>query len=110
MATGQGPEFGHARSTMFGAWQYQVPMPVVVIQPGQSAYVVVVGADHPAGSATSCPAPHRWLSITPPGSIHSEEISAWLPGASSYLPTCISIDSAPTDQVSVIVPLSSLPR
>jgi hypothetical protein len=109
-ATGQGPEFGHARSTMFGAWQYQAPMPVLVIQPGQSAYAVVVGADHPAGSATSCPAPYRRLSITPPGSMHSVEISAWFPGASSYLPTCNSIDSAPTDQVSVIVPLSSLPH
>jgi Protein of unknown function (DUF4232) len=109
-ATGQGPEFGHARSTMFGAWQYQAPTPVVVIQPGQSAYAVVVGQDHPAGSATSCPAPYRRLSITPPGSMQSVEISAWLPGASSYLPTCASIQSGPADQVSVIVPPASLPH
>jgi hypothetical protein len=109
-ATGQGPEFGHARSTMFGAWQYQAPMPVVLIQPGQSGYAVVVGDDHPAGSATSCPAPYRRLSVTPPGSTRSVVISAWLPGAISYLPTCASIRSAPTDQVSVIVPLASLPH
>ncbi len=109
-AAGQGPEFGHARSTMFGAWHYQAPMPVVLIQPGQSAYAVVVGDDHPAGSATSCPAPYRRLSVTPPGSMQSVTISAWLPGATSYLPTCASIQSASTDQVSVIVPLASLPH
>jgi hypothetical protein len=109
-AAGQGPEFGHARSTMFGAWRYQAPMPVVLIQPGQSAYAVVVGDDHPAGSATSCPAPYRRLTVTPPGSMQSVTISAWLPGATSYLPTCASIQSASTDQVSVIVPLASLPH
>jgi hypothetical protein len=109
-ATGQGPEFGPARSTMFGAWQYRAPRPVVLIQPGQSAYAVVVGDDHPAGSATSCPAPYRRLSVTPPGSTQSVAISAWLAGAASYLPTCASIQSAPTDQVSVIVPLASLPH
>jgi hypothetical protein len=107
---GQGSAFGRAHSTMFGAWQYHAPVPVLTLQPGQSAYAVAVGDDHPAGSATNCPAPYQRLSVTPPGAQRSVVISGWLPGATSYFPSCLSIHSTSTDQVSVVVPLASLPH
>jgi hypothetical protein len=93
---------------MFGAWQFASPMPVVDLPPGKSAYAVVAADDNPAGSAASCPAPYVKLRVTAPGSSASTTLSAWLPGANSYLPTCTSITGRPTDMISDIVPLSSL--
>jgi Domain of unknown function (DUF4232) len=100
----------HARSTMFGAWQFSSPMPVVDLPPGKSAYAVVAADDHPVGSAATCPAPYVKLRVTVPGSSGSTTLSAWLPGADSYLPTCTSITGKPTYVISDIVPRSSLPH
>jgi hypothetical protein len=35
-------------------------------------------------------------------------VSAWLPGARSYLPSCTSITGSTTGEVSAITPLSGL--
>lgn len=107
-ATGASAVLAHARSTMFGAWQYSAPPPVVDLAPGASAYAVVAADDHPAGNTASCPAPYARLRVTVPGSPVVTTVSAWLPGANSYLPTCASVSGAPTDEVSDIVPLSKL--
>lgn len=100
----------HAQSTMFGAWQYSSPEPVVNLAPGESAYAVVAADDNPAGSASSCPAPYAELRVAAPGSSAATTVSAWLPGANSYLPTCTSVAGKPTDEISDIVPLTSLPH
>lgn len=100
----------HARSTMFGAWQYSSPEPVVNLAPGESAYAVVAADDNPAGSASSCPAPYAELRVAAPGSPAATTMSAWLPGANSYLPTCASVAGKPTDEISDVVPLTSLPH
>jgi hypothetical protein len=110
-AAGSSAPLGHAHGTMYGAWQYTRRPRVLTLWPGQSAYAVVVGDAIPAGSAgsaASCPPPYRRLEVAPPGSSRFTELSAWLPGASSYLPTCRSISGASADQVSQLVPLSSL--
>jgi hypothetical protein len=107
-ASGRTAPLGHAHGTMYGAWQYTGHFPVLTLWPGQSAYAVVVGDAIPAGHAAGCPAPYRRLEVAPPGSSQFVMLSAWLPGAASYLPTCMSISGASADQVSAIVPLSSL--
>jgi hypothetical protein len=106
--TGASAVLAHAQSTMFGAWQYSSPAPTVTLAPGASAYAVVAADDNPVGSATSCPAPYVELRVTAPGSPAATTVSAWLPGASSYLPTCASVSGKPTDEVSDVVPLTSL--
>jgi hypothetical protein len=109
-AAGKATTLRHARSTMYGAWQAPVPLPVVKLEPGESAYAVVAASDHPAGSAGTCPGPYVRLRVSPPGGSGSVAVSAWLPGARSYLPSCPSIDGSPTGEVSAITPLSSLPH
>jgi hypothetical protein len=99
----------HAESTMFGAWRYAAPLPVVVLRPGDSAYAVVAASDEPAGGSTHCPEPYIRLRVGPPGHPGRVTISAWLPGARSYLPSCTAIDGSPTTVISAITTLSHLP-
>ena len=109
-AAGTATLLQHAQSTMFGAWHYTAPPPVVTLQPGDSAYAVVVADDHPAGGHGRCPAPYVRLRISPPGGSGSVVISAWLPGAGSYLPACTSVNGSTTAETSTITTLSSLPH
>ena len=109
-AAGMATLLQHAQSTMFGAWHYTAPPPVVTLQPGDSAYTVVVADDQPAGGQGRCPAPYVRLRISPPGGSGSVVISAWLPGAGSYLPACPSVNGSTTAETSTITTLSSLPH
>ncbi len=109
-AAGQAATLRRAQSTMYGAWQAPSPLPVVKLQPGGSAYAVVAAADQPAGSAAGCPAPYVRLRVSPPGTSAAAVVSAWLPGARSYLPSCAAIDGSTTGEVSAITPLSALPH
>jgi hypothetical protein len=109
-ATGKATRMRNLQSTMFGAWRYTSPPPVVLLSPGDSAYAVVAADDHPAGSSTRCPAPYVRLRVSPPGGSESVTISAWLPGARSYLPSCTSAKGSPTAGASTITTLSSLPH
>jgi Protein of unknown function (DUF4232) len=109
-AAGHATTLRRAQSTMYGAWQAPASLPVLKLKPGESAYAVVAASDHPAGSAGHCPAPYVRLRVSPPGGSGSVTVSAWLPGARSYLPSCPSIDGSPTGEVSAITPLSSLPH
>ncbi len=109
-ATGKATRLRNLQSTMFGAWHYTAPPPVVMLQPGDSAYAVVAADDHPAGGSTHCPAPYVLLRVSPPGDSGSVTISARLPGADSYLPSCTSADGSPTAGTSAITTLSSLPH
>lgn len=98
----------HAQSTMFGAWRYVAPPLVVTVQPGDSAYAVVAADDEPAGSSTRCPAPYVRLRVSPPGDSGSVTISAWLPGARSYLPSCPAANGSPAAETSTMTTLSHL--
>jgi hypothetical protein len=109
-AAGKATALLDLQSTMFGAWHYTSPPPVVTLSPGDSAYAVVAADDHPAGSSTSCPAPYVRLRVSPPGDSASATISAWLPGARSYLPSCPSAKGTPTAGTSTITTLASLPH
>jgi len=109
-ATGRATRLRHLQSSMFGAWQYTAPSPVVTLRPGDSAYAIVAADDKPAGSSTRCPAPYVRLRVSPPGDSGTVTISAWLPGAVSYLPACTSADGSPTAGTSTITTLSSLPH
>jgi hypothetical protein len=108
-ASGQAATLKHAQSTMYGAWRVPAPLPVIKLQPGDSAYAVVAADDQPAGAA-SCPAPYVRLRISPPGGSGSVVISAWLPGAGTDLPACAAVNGSPTGEISAITPLSSLPH
>ncbi len=109
-ATGQATRLRHMQSSMFGAWHYTAPPPVVTLQPGDSAYAIVAAYDKPAGDNTRCPAPYVRLRVSPPGDSGNVIISAWLPGAVSYLPACASANGSPTAGTSTITTLSSLPH
>jgi len=109
-AAGKATRLRNLQSTMFGAWHYTAPPPVITVRPGASAYAVVAADDHPAGSSTHCPAPYARLRVSPPGGASSVTISAWLPGAHSYLPSCPSAKGSPTAGASTITSLSSLPH
>jgi hypothetical protein len=109
-ASGKGTTLRHARSTMFGAWQYTLPLPVLTLSPGESAYAVVAADDLPVGRQTRCPAPDVRLRVGAPGSKGTVLVSAWLPGAGSYLPTCTSISGSPTGETSAITSLAKLPH
>jgi hypothetical protein len=108
-ASGQATTLKHAQSTMFGAWHMPSPLPVVRLAPGGSAYAVVAADDQPATSA-ACPAPYVRLRVGPPGGAAGLVVSAWLPGARSYLPACPSAAGTPTGETSAITPLSGLPH
>ena len=109
-AAGKATRLQRLPSTMFGAWHYTPPPPVVTLRPGDSAYAVVVADDHPAGGNTGCPAPYVRLRVSPPGDPGNVTIPAWLSGANSYLPACTSADGSPTAGTSAITTLSSLPH
>jgi hypothetical protein len=109
-ATGKATRLRDLQSTMFGAWHYNAPPPVVTLRPGDPAYAVVAADDQPAGGNTRCPAPYVRLRVSPPGDSGNVTISAWLPGASSYLPACTSADGSPTAGTSTITTLSTLPH
>ena len=109
-AKGQATRLRHLQSSMFGAWHYSAPPPVVALQPGDSAYAIVAADDKPAGSSSHCPAPYAPLRISAPGDSGNVTISAWLPGAGSYLPSCASANGSPTAGTSTITTLSSLPH
>jgi hypothetical protein len=109
-AVGTATPLRHAQSTMFGAWHYAAPPPVVTLQPGDSAYAVFVADDQPAGDHQRCPAPYVRLRVGPPGNSGNVVVSAWLPGAGSYLPACTSANGSPTAETSTITTLSSLPH
>ena len=109
-AAGSATRLRHLQSTMFGAWHYTAPPPVVTLPPGDSAYAVVAADDQPAGGNTRCPAPYVHLRVSPPGDSGNVTISAWLPGAASYLPACTSAGGSPTAGTSTITTLSSLPH
>ena len=109
-ASGQATHLRHLQLSMFGAWHYSAPPPVVALQPGNSAYAIVAADDKPAGSSNRCPAPYARLRVSPPGDSGNVTISAWLPGAGSYLPSCASANGSPTAGTSTITTLSSLPH
>ena len=109
-AAGRASRLRNLQSTMFGAWHYTSPPPVITLRPGDSAYAVVAADDQPAGVSTRCPAPYVRLRVSPPGDSGNVTISAWLPGAGSYLPACTSADGSPTAGTSTITTLSSLPH
>jgi Domain of unknown function (DUF4232) len=109
-AAGQATHLGHLQSSMYGAWHYTAPPPVITLQPGNSAYAIVAADNKPAGSSSRCPAPYTRLKVSPPGDSGSVTISAWLPGAVSYLPACTSVDGSPTAGTSTVTTLSSLPH
>jgi hypothetical protein len=100
----------HARSTMYGAWQAPDPLPVVKLRPGGSAYAVVASDEQPAGTSATCPAPYVRLRVSPPGSSASTVVSAYLPDAKTYLPSCTAANGSPSAEVSAITPLSGLPQ
>jgi hypothetical protein len=108
--TGQATRLRHMQLSMFGAWHYTAPPPVVTLKPGDSAYAIVAADDKPAGGNTRCPAPYARLRVSPPGNSKSMTISAWLPGAASYLPSCTSANGSPTAGTSTITTFSSLPH
>lgn len=112
-AAGKATTLKHAQATMYGAWHVPAPLPVVRLHPGGSAYAVVASDDQPAGPSGGCPAPYVRLRVSPPGSSGSSGsmiVSAWLPGAETYLPSCTALNGSPTGEVSAITPLSSLPH
>jgi len=109
-AAGTATPLQHARSTMFGAWHYTAPPPVLTLKPGDSSYAVVESDNQPAGTSTRCPAPYVRLRVSAPGDSGNVTVSAWLPGAGSYLPACTSASGSPTAQTSTITSLASLPH
>lgn len=109
-AAGTATPLRHARSTMFGAWHYSAPPPVMTLKPGDSAYAVVEADNQPAGNNTGCPSPYVRLRVSAPGDSGNVTVSAWLPGARSYLPACTSVSGSPTAQTSTITSLASLPH
>ena len=109
-ATGQATRLRHLQSSMFGAWHYTAPPPVLTLQPGESAYAIVAADDRPAGDNSRCPAPYARLRVSPPGDSGHVVISAWLPGAATYLPACPSVTGSPTAGTSTMTTLASLPH
>ena len=109
-ASGQATRLRHLQLSMFGAWHYSAPPPVVALQPGDSAYAIVAADDKPAGNSNRCPTPYARLRVSPPGDSGNVTISAWLPGAGSFLPSCASANGSPTAGTSTMTKLSSLPH
>ena len=109
-AAGSATTLQHARSTMYGAWQAPDPLLVVKLRPGGSAYAVVASDEQPAGTSAACPAPYVRLRVSPPGSSASTVVSAYLPDAKTYLPSCTAANGSPSAEVSAITPPSGLPQ
>jgi hypothetical protein len=104
-STGTATALVHTTSSIFAAWKATSPPPVIHLAPGQSAYAIVAGADHPAGNVTSCLAPYVRLRVSPPGSTASTTLAFPVP----YLPRCPSITGATVDGFSYLLPRSSVP-
>jgi hypothetical protein len=109
-AAGQATRLRHMQSSMFGAWHYAAPPLVITLHPGDSAYAIVAAVDKPTQVNGHCPASYARLRVSPPGDSGNVTISAWLPGAVSYLPACPAADGSPTAGTSTITTLSSLPH
>ena len=109
-AAGQATRLRHMQSSMFGAWHYAAPPPVITLHPGDSAYAIVAAADKPTRVNAHCPASYARLRVSPPGDSGNVTISAWLPGAVSYLPACPAAVGKPSAGTSTITTLSSLPH
>lgn len=80
-------EFAIRSSSVMGAPD-NLGHPVVDTSPGESAYAVVSGSGNPGPSATACPQPFKSLGVTVPNGAPAATISAWLPYANSYFPSC----------------------
>src|SRR5215469_9853729 len=107
--TGKREVVAHAANTMIGGWQYTTPMPVLRLAPGHSGYAVLQSNDVAVGNATSCPPPYTRLQVSIPGGATPTTLSAWLPGAGTYLPGCLSISGSPVVRISDINSSSILP-
>src|SRR5690242_19614558 len=60
-AAGQATRLRHMQSSMFGAWHYAAPPPVITLHPGDSAYAIVAAADKPTRVNAHCPASYARL-------------------------------------------------
>lgn len=101
----------HGRSLMLaGSWTLRYPLPVVTVQPGSAAWVVIAGQDTPAvPPLTGCPVDTR-LRVTIPGGTQVRTLSAWIAANAHYLPACPDAAGHPIVQMTDIVPGSALPR
>jgi hypothetical protein len=105
---GKATKVAHASDTMIGGWTYATPVPVLVLAPGHSGYAVLESSDV-AINATSCPPPYTRLKVTIPGGSAASALSAWLPGADAYLPSCLGANGSPVVRISDINSSSILP-
>ena len=69
-------------------------LPMVTLEPGQSASATIGGEAHPSGTETSCPSYASFL-VTPPGSTHSIPVASWGGPAPGPFPGCQSIVITP---------------
>lgn len=75
-------------------------VPTVILNPGSAAVAAFSAGDNPGPDQTSCPPPYRSLNVTPPGNQQSVQLSAWIPYANAFLPSCTPIE------VTMVVPAS----
>ncbi len=98
---------------MLGGWSYKLPLPVITLKPGASAYAVIENGDNPVQNQQDptkpCPKA-RWLRVAPPRDARLVALSAWLRNDLTYLPLCIAYNGSPELEVSAVVPLSVLPH
>jgi hypothetical protein len=109
-ANGRTIKARHAlHGTMLGAgWSYKLPLPVITLRPGASAYAVIENGDNSVKNPTKpCPKA-RWLRVAPPGDLRPVTLSAWLRNDLAYLPLCMAYNGSPELEVSTVVPLSVL--
>lgn len=80
-------------------------LPIVTLDPGTAAIAAFAGSDIPGPGSRSCPPPppYSTLDVTPPGGAASTSISAWIPYAGAFLPSCEGIEVTP------VVPAAELP-
>ncbi|HEX4833967.1 MAG TPA: DUF4232 domain-containing protein [Trebonia sp.] len=100
----------HATAAMIGHWRYAAPAPVTTLAPGAAAYAAVQGANVAVGRAGRCPPPYTRLQVAIPGATAPVTLSAWLPGAAAYLPSCPAATGGPAIAESDINPPAILPR
>jgi hypothetical protein len=100
----------HATTMMIGHWRYTAPSPVTTLAPGAVAYAALQVTDVTTGDAAMCPPPYTRLEVTIPGGTQPAALSAWLPGAATYLPSCPTVKGGPAIAESDINPPAILPR
>lgn len=66
--------------------------PIVVLRPGEAAVAAFAAGDNPGGPSSTCPPPYLTLKVTPPGNESSVALSAWIPYAGAYMPSCTAIE------------------